>query len=240
MFYFIKKRQSKTEKLLKESILLSQELEWANVFHDSIKGKPWLTSLSINIGRWAGNYSFFYLLHRILQDYKPSSILEFGLGESSKFISTYLTNALPNTKHVVIEHDTIWEAKFNENFSLATNSSIINCALLQTQVNGFTTNSYEKLQNKITTPFDFYIIDGPFGSDRFSRYDIFYLAEKFTIEDEFIILFDDTHRKGEEDSVNAIASMLALKGIEVFVQSYEGVKKNTIIATKKYKFATSL
>jgi len=240
MFNFIKKRQSKTEKLLKESILLSQELEWANVFHDSIKGKPWLANLSINIGRWAGNYSFFYLLHRILQDYKPSSILEFGLGESSKFISTYLSNALPNTKHVVIEHDTIWEAKFNENFSLATNSSIINCALLQTQVNGFTTNSYEKLQNKITTPFDFYIVDGPFGSDRFSRYDMYYIAEKFTTKDEFIILFDDTHRKGEEDSVNAIATMLALKGIEVFVQSYEGVKKNTIIATKKYKFATSL
>jgi len=240
MFNLIKKRQSKTEKLLKENILLSQELEWANVFHDSIKGKPWLANLSINIGRWAGNYSFFYLLHRILQDYKPSSILEFGLGESSKFISTYLTNALPNTKHVVIEHDTIWEAKFNENFSLSTNSSIINCALLQTQVNGFTTNSYEELQDKITTPFDFYIIDGPFGSDRFSRYDIFYLAEKFTIEDEFIILFDDTHRKGEEDSVNAVATMLASKGIEVFVQSYEGVKKNTIIATKKYKFAISL
>jgi hypothetical protein len=240
MFNFIKKRQSKTENLLKESILLSQELEWANVFHDSIKGKPWLANLSINIGRWAGNYSFFYLLHRILQDYKPSSILEFGLGESSKFISTYLSNTLPNTKHVVIEHDTVWEAKFNENFSLATNSSIINCALLQTQVNGFTTNCYEKLQNKITTPFDFYIVDGPFGSDRFSRYDMYYIAEKFTTKDEFIILFDDTHRKGEEDSVNAIATMLASKGIEVFVQSYEGVKKNTIIATKKYKFVTSL
>lgn len=240
MFNLIKKRQSKTEKLLKENILLSQELEWANVFHDSIKGKPWLANLSINIGRWAGNYSFFYLLHRILQDYKPNSILEFGLGESSKFISTYVSNALPNTKHVVIEHDTNWEAKFNENFNLSTNSSIINCALLQTQVNGFTTNSYEKLQDKITKPFDFYIIDGPFGSDRFSRYDIFYIAEKFTIENEFIILFDDTHRKGEEDSVNAVASMLASKGIEIFVQSYEGVKKNTIIATKKYKFAISL
>jgi hypothetical protein len=112
--------------------------------------------------------------------------------------------------------------------------------LLQTQVNGFATNSYEKLQNKINTPFDFYIVDGPFGSDRFSRYDMYYIAEKFTTKDEFIILFDDTHRKGEEDSVNAIATMLASKGIEVFVQSYEGVKKNTIIATKKYKFATSL
>ena len=240
MFNFIKKRENKSEKLLKESILLSQELEWANVFHDSVKGKPWLASLSINVGRWAGNYSFFYLLHRILQDYKPSSILEFGLGESSKFISTYLTNALPNTKHVVIEHDTIWKAKFNENFNLATNSTIINCSLQITQVNGFTTNSYENIQNKINSLFDFYIVDGPFGSDRFSRYDMYYLAEKFTPQDEFIILFDDTHRKGEEDSVNAIATMLTSKGIEIFVQSYEGVKKNTIIATKKYKFATSL
>ena len=54
---------------------------------------------------------------------------------------------------------------------------------------------------------------------------MYYLAEKFTPQDEFIILFDDTHRKGEEDSVNAIATMLASKGIEVFVQSYEASKK---------------
>lgn len=35
------------------------ELTWANVYHDSISHKPWLQALGLNVGRWAGGYSFF-------------------------------------------------------------------------------------------------------------------------------------------------------------------------------------
>src|SRR5690554_6195752 len=68
---------------------LLQENEWANIYHDSIRGNDELQQLSLKIGRWAGNYSFFFLVHRILKDFKPKKIVEFGLGESSKFISSY-------------------------------------------------------------------------------------------------------------------------------------------------------
>ncbi|GAL81813.1 hypothetical protein JCM19274_372 [Algibacter lectus] len=36
-----------------------KELEWANIYHDSIRGKNALQNLPLNIGRWAGNYTFF-------------------------------------------------------------------------------------------------------------------------------------------------------------------------------------
>ena len=58
--YFTKYKQQQIA-LQKQNLLLTQELEWAHVFHDSIKGKPWLENLSLNIGRWAGSYSFFYI-----------------------------------------------------------------------------------------------------------------------------------------------------------------------------------
>ena len=82
----IRENRARQKKILSQT----RELEWAHIFHDSIRGKECLQNLPLNIGRWAGNYSLFYLLNRILMDYKPKSILEFGLGESSKFISTYL------------------------------------------------------------------------------------------------------------------------------------------------------
>ena len=236
--YFTKYKQQQIA-LQKQNLLLTQELEWAHVFHDSIKGKPWLENLSLNIGRWAGSYSFFYILHRILQDYKPNSILEMGLGESTKFISTYLQNYLTTTSHFIVEHDVNWANTFVEKFNLTSHSTILHCALEQKEVNGFTTNSYGNLQNQINSKFELYIIDGPFGSDRYSRYDMFNLAQTLVPSDEFIILFDDTHRKGEEDTINAIIHLLEQKQIPVFVQSYEGVKKSTIVATSKYKFATS-
>jgi hypothetical protein len=90
---------SKIKALIKENrnnhlmnSMLLKDLEWANIYRDSIRGKEWLEKLPLNVGRAAVNYNFFYVLNRILNDYKPNRILEFGLGESSKFISTYILN----------------------------------------------------------------------------------------------------------------------------------------------------
>ena len=43
--------------------------------------------------------------------------------------------------------------------------------------------------------YDLYIIDGPFGSSRYSRFDIFSQVEKFQKEDEFILIFYDVKIK---------------------------------------------
>ena len=54
------------EKLL----LLAQEQIWAQKFHDSIRGLKEVSEVSYFIGNWAGNYTFFYLLSRLLQEFK--------------------------------------------------------------------------------------------------------------------------------------------------------------------------
>ena len=51
----------KDEKLRLENESLKDEiaeLEWAHIFHDTIKDRNWLKSVSISPGRWAANYSF--------------------------------------------------------------------------------------------------------------------------------------------------------------------------------------
>lgn len=223
-----------------EQLLQFKELEWAHIYHDSIRGKKWLEELPLNIGRWAGNYSFFYVLNRILSDYKPQSILDLGLGESSKFISVYLDNYLLNTNHTIVEQNKDWITSFKEKVILSDRSSIIYCPMKQKEIKGYICNVYEDFANRVTDKFDLYIVDGPFGSDRYSRYDLITIVERLNVDDEFIILFDDTNRLGEKDTLRDVLQILDNKKIEFFISNYEGNKTNTIIASQKYKFAITL
>lgn len=222
-----------------EQLLQLQELEWANIYHDSIRGKKWLEELPLNIGRWAGNYSFFYILNRILYDYKPNRILELGLGESSKFISTYLENYLINSEHIIVEQSEEWIKEFQMKFTLKNKSKILLCPLIEREIDGYKSNFYDGFIDNVKGKFDLYIIDGPFGSTRYSRYDVVSKVSEFESDDEFIILIDDTQRKGEKDTLATILKILKDKNIEIFTTDYIGNKTNSIIATKKYKFAVS-
>jgi len=219
---------------------LAKENEWANIYHDSIRGRKFLEELPLNIGRWAGNYAFFYVLNRILWEYKPKKIVDIGLGESSKFISTYIDNYLLESKHTIIEHNPEWIKKFNENFKLSPHSNIIQLPLEKKQVKGFDNTFYRGFIENVNSDCDLYIVDGAFGDDNYSRYDIVSVVEQFNSKSEFIIIMDDTHRKGEEQTCNDILEILNSKKIEVSIGDYDGNKKLTVIATGKYKFAATL
>jgi hypothetical protein len=218
---------------------LNAELIWAQIYHDSIRGNDAIESLNLNIGRWAGNYSFFYVLNRILNDYQPKSILELGLGESTKFISTFIKYKIPSCKHIIVEQNEDWTKEFNNRFILTNQSTILHCELENKIINNFDVSSYKKFSEKICDQFDLYVVDGPFGSDRYSRYDIIQLVEKFNNND-FIILFDDTHRFGELETSKQIISILNNKNIKNYSATYSGTKSVTVIASEKYKYSVSL
>lgn len=224
----------------KQIISQTKELEWASVYHDSIRGKKHLEELSLNIGRWAGNYTFFYILNRILKDFKPKSILELGLGESTKFISTYLDNYLIDTTHMVIEQDQNWKNLFEENFTLSQKTKVTICPSEKLEVKGFETNVYKDFDKTVSGKFDFYLVDGPNGSYHYSRYDIVKLASNFKAEDQFIIMIDDYDRQGERETVMDLRLVFDKQNIRVFENIYEGNKSVLVIATEEYKYATSL
>ncbi|WP_295333210.1 hypothetical protein [Flavobacterium sp.] len=216
------------------------ELYWANVYHDSIRGKSALENLGLNIGRWAGNYTFFYILNRILNDYQPKKIIEFGLGESTKFISTYIENYAPDSVHTVIEQDENWRTAFLNRFRVSNKTTIKVLPLTTQKVHGFDTNSYAEIGESVNEKFDLYVVDGPFGSDHYSRYDIVTLAEKLDANDEFIIIIDDYNRKGEQQTVQVLIKMLEQKGIAIHKGQYKGLKTVLILATEQYKYIKTL
>lgn len=231
-------RENKARQI--EIIAQNEELIWSSIFHDSIRGKKGIEDLSLNIGRWAGNYSFFYVLNRILNDYEPKRIIEFGLGESSKFVSTYLENYLLQSEHLIIEQNADWKKAFESRFQLSARSSINVLPLVKKLHKDFEYNGYEDIENQVQTKFDLYIIDGPFGSKNFSRFDIFTLAKKLDKNDEFIILIDDFQRSGEKETTLELINMFKEKGIDIYMSSYNGIKSVKVIGTKKYMFVKSL
>lgn len=233
-------RQKQILELTKISKQINNEVLWGHIYHDSIRGKLAIENLSLNVGRWAGNYSFFYILNRILFDCKPKKILDLGLGESSKFISTYCEHYDTSCQHTIIEQDTEWLQVFNEKFILSKYSKVIHCPLTNKNINGFISNAYDNFDTSIESKYDLYIIDGPFGSERFSRYDLVNHFTQIDNKHEFIIVFDDTDRVGETDTLKTMLNIFKEKNINVHVGEYEGIKKSTIIATDKYRFTKSL
>ena len=240
MFKKIKSLIQENRLFHKNNFLQLKELEWAHVYHDSIRGKIWLEIVPLNIGRWAGNYAFFYVLNRILTDYKPNLILEFGLGESTKFITAYLQNELKNTEHLVIEQDENWKETYSLQNPIAENTTIIVCPILEVEIKSFKVKTYENLKQKINKKYDLYIIDDPFGSAHYSRYDIYNIAKEFENGDQFIILLDDYNRVGEKETANDLLGLLKNKNIKTHHVEYIGNKSVFVIATEKYRYVTSL
>lgn len=223
---------------VEENNKLLKEIEWANVYHDSIRDNEDLQKLSLKIGRWAGNYSFFFLVHRILKDFQPKKIVEFGLGESSKFISTYNSSNANLCEHVVIEHDIEWVRIFNDSFQ-NNNIHIQHHDLSKKKINGYEYNGYDNVKD-IPADADFYLIDGPFGSPNYSRYDILSVLERIRPEQEFILILDDFNREGEQQTAIQILNMFESKGKQVFSVKYEGVKAQFVLVTEKFRYVLSL
>ena len=172
--------------------------------------------------------------------YKPKHILEFGLGESSKFVSAFLENELINSKHLIIEQDENWHQSFNDRFQLSLRSKVTICPLYKRKVFNYDVNSYTGIEEIINQKFDLYIVDGPFGSKHYSRYDIVELAKDFTKNDEFIIIIDDCQRIGEKETAQELLKLFKEKDITIYWKEYSGNKSVGVLVTEKYKSIKSL
>ncbi|TXD49112.1 hypothetical protein [Polaribacter sp. IC073] len=236
----IKKLIRENRAFQKTQIKHLKELQWGQIYHDSIRGQEGVKDLSLNIGRWAGNYAFFYILNRVLKDNKPLNILELGLGESSKFISTYLDSYLTKSNHLIIEQDKYWASAFKTQFLLSKRSKINICPIIEKNIHEFPVKFYENLESKIEKKYDLYVVDGPHGSPRFSRYDIVSIAKEISLGHEFIIIFDDYQRQGEKDTFYELQSVFKQKGIIIHHETFFGFKDVKIITTEKYKYCCSI
>lgn len=225
--------------------IINNELLWANVYHDTKQGIPWMSNLpSLSPGRWAVGYNYLYVMTRILNDIRPKNILEFGLGVSTSLISTYVKfYESQDIKHIVVEHDKEWIDFYINSHDMSNKSEIILhdiewCDDVKDYAR------YVGLEKNIgNKKFEVISIDAPFGSDRmgglFNRADIIEFLPDILLSD-FAIIYDDANRPGEQNTIKKIREVLENNGIETMVKCYGGMKECTVIVSKGYKFLCSL
>lgn len=235
---YLEHKLSKLKKGNQKQARRTKELLWATTFHDTIRQYPHLQSLSLSPGRMAANYSLLYILTRILLDIEPKSILEFGLGESSKLISTHLRHTEQTTPHVIIEHEQAWIENFQKRFLLPENTKIEHYNLKYESIHGHKVRMYEGFPHQTHNQHTLYIVDGA-SSKRYSRFDIYRIAEQGLPED-FIIILDDYHRLREKGTGKALLQLFKKQGIEVVSTVYSGAKDQLLITTPNYRFLSSL
>ena len=221
----------------------TSELVWSQVYHDTIRGSEWLSqNQPFSPGRGAIGYPVMYIMYRILNEIRPTSILEMGMGQSTKLIGSYVSYTEGNSKHYVVEHDPEWIDFFTNHFTLPKSTEIVKCDItdVNVEIDGKITNitSYVGLKEQIQgKKFDFIFIDGPYGyrSPDYSRVDILDVLPQ-CLDEQFVIIMDDCDRNGESNTCKMISLVLQEKGIKHHMGKYSGEKDAIIITSENLKF----
>jgi predicted O-methyltransferase YrrM len=207
-------------------LAMQRELSYQNVFDIQCRNRG-LTNEFYPLGA-AACYGLMYLLFRVLEELPVSSIVEFGSGQSTLLIDRIKR---PETRHVAYEHDPEWHAQIaprlrNCDYRLRP---LTEWTIDRRQVQWY---SDVEAQN-----FDLVLIDGPPGTERFSRFGSVDLIRSRVAED-FLIIMDDGNRQGEQDTVAHIAALLRHAGRKFRMKQLQGRTTQTVIAGGRFVAAT--
>jgi len=227
------------ENLNKLSIAM-QTLVNAQRFISAIGNCEWLRYKSFIPGGWAMDNVALYTLFRIITHMKPKNVLEFGLGQSSLMIHQYAA-FYENVQALTIEHDSEWISFFCNGIPEYIKMSIKQVDVECIEYSGFETLTYKNVETlKDGCWYDFFIVDGPFGSDHYSRSQIIEMVNE-NLPERFCILIDDSNRIGEEETIKELCKILTNQKREYHIINYHGEKTmHTVICSSDLKFLTSL
>ncbi len=226
---------------MREVRFFSREAVWAHVFHDTILGSVWLKDKSFSPGRWAVGYPYLYAMYRVLDEVRPKSILELGLGQSTRMIAQYAEHT--GARHVVVEHDPEWIAFFARNFALPPSTEVVKLPWEFVDFEG--AKGVRRFQGFVEKfgldHFDFISIDAPLGGDMhdFARIDFLQIMPG-CLDVDFVIMLDDVERSGERHTLALMEKTLKDAGIAYAKGVYWGGKKSAVLASQSLRFVTSM
>ena len=218
------------------------ELIWAKTWDDTKKGISWIDDLpGISPGRWAVGYNYLYIMTRILNEKKPMCVLDFGLGISSTLISQYFKgNNISNGIHDVVEQDEEWIRFYNDTKKISDITCIYSNQLVEKDYKGVKYYAYKDISSIVDNKkYDVISIDGPWGSDKYSRRDIIDYIPAI-LNDSFVIIMDDSQREGEQATIAEIEEKLKRNGIDYYEGVYPGMSNCTVIVSSDNKFMCSM
>lgn len=224
-----------------KSLRQYHELNFADLLHDSTQHSPWLKNKNFSLYGWAANYSFIYTLFRILDKVSPRYILEMGLGQTTRLTSQYVAYKNPAATLDVCEHNQSWIDIYTPELPRSEHIHVHHLELEYFDFEGKPNDKYKDIA-KVTgnTQYNLIIVDGPVGGGKnFPRSNIVDLVPQNLAKD-FIIIFDDAERAGEQKTIEQTKARLAENGIVFATQQRNGAKSQFLIFSQSLEFVQYL
>ena len=186
-------------------------------------------------------YNYLYVMTRILNEKEPKAVLDLGLGISSTLISQYFKgNHVNDGIHDVIEQDGEWIEFYTIKNRISSSTSIHKVECVEKEHKKIGYYAYEDISKIVSgKKYDVISVDGPKGSDKYSRRDIIEFIPDI-LNKSFVIIMDDAEREGEISTLKDIKAKLEKNKIEYCEGIYPGMTRCTVIASVDNKFLCSM
>lgn len=233
--------KQKIQKAQTEARQNYQELNFADLLHDTTLQTAWLKDKSFTCFRGAANYGFLYTLFRVLDKANPQTILEMGMGQTSKLTTQYAAFKHPDAKLDIVENDKNWIDLYSAQLAKGDNIRIHHQELEFFTVNGIACRKYADMTPIVQdTKYQLIVVDGPFGADQPQpRTNIIGLVDN-NLADDFVIIFDDAERAGEQDTIRKTKQRLSEKGIKFVEDKRTGIKTQVLLLSESRSFINFL
>lgn len=225
-----------------QNTALLNELLWAEIFRSTTEKSTWFKDKSLAPGRWALGYPALYILYRLLNEMRPKSILELGMGQSTRMIAQYAAH-YKTVSHTIVEHDQEWIHFCTKTCKICERSHIVQ---LQRKYISFKeaekVRIFDGFQDEFQEKsFDLICIDAPLGADMkdYARVDVLQLLPGI-LNKSFAIILDDYNRSGEQHTAQAMEEVLEASSIAYSKGVYSGLKNTLLICSLDNRFFTSL
>jgi len=227
-------------KRARENRNMLKELNYADVFNSTIHTSEWLLDKSFSPTSFAIGYPLLYVLYRILDEQHPENILEFGLGQSTKLFHQY--SSFMKEAHVTtLEHDAKWIEFFSNKKPLPGNTKLVVVESEIIKYKGFKTRSIKDLEQHVKdNRFDLILVDAPTVFKRYSRSQILKMVPGNIDPNHFIIIIDDSQRRGERDTCRELEKSFTKHNIVYHKCEYCGIKSSALYCSDDLRFLTTL
>ena len=219
-----------------------KELNYAHLLHDGMRESSWVKNQTFDLHNWAANYSFIYLLFRILDKMGPRNILEFGLGQTTKLTTQYIAHKNPEAYLNVCEHNVDWIKIYQPELPKHEHIRIHHLELEYFEYRRKRNDKYAGLLELVgDQKFDLIIVDGPVGGGKnLPRSNVVDLIGHGNLSEDFVIIFDDAERVGEKNTIRKAHEALRKKSIAFQTFERFGIKRQAYIVSVSRSFVAYL
>jgi hypothetical protein len=231
----------KQAQALRNQERLLKEILWGVVFAQSIGHVDWLEFKDFSPSGWSANFSFLYILFRVLKDCNPKNIWEEGMGQTSMMTAQHVAHNNKNAHLTIIEHDRTWIDLFEKQLPQSDNILVVQLPLEKVTFKGLPVNNFQGLKDVAgSSRFDLVIVDGGDSGPRgYGRTSVLSLIPQ-NLEKSFVIIVDDFDRRGMRGTVREIRSKLDESKVKYGMATYKGKSSQFVIFSPNFGFLKHL